>query len=411
MAKDQTLVILIAPNVSEQMGGEAIKALQIFREMAKLHPDAIQITHARCKTELVERLGLSNVYFIDDTGFSLTIWRSRIFRVFLDTWFAYHAIKLAEQIARERNLTEHQVIIHQTEPNSPVIPRIISVHHTNVFGPINGNIYYPAIFRSKETVSARLRRVFHKPAQFLNRCLFKGKQHVAAVLCAGGERTRTSLDAAGYPGRSIFDSVDCGVDDKLLDRRRVEHKGENLKFVHYGRLVFHKGTALIIESLPKTKHRVSLDIIGRGPELERCKKLTQDLNLNDRVRFFDWFPSHDDLLDALSQYRGVVLPSIEDANGIVVQEAMSLGIPAICLDWGGPQLLIKHNVCGFLIEPKSKESILSCLAEYMDLLAQDPMLAERFSTAGRDLAQNWRWSSVARSWSAMYDRIRSPLYQ
>jgi glycosyltransferase involved in cell wall biosynthesis len=406
MARDQALVILIAPNVSEQMGGEAIKALQIFREMAKLYPDVIQITHARCKTELVGRLRLSNVQFIDDTKFSLIIWRSRVFRVFLNTWFAYQAIKAAEQIARDRNLAGDEVIVHQTEPNSPVTPRVISAHHVNVFGPINGNIYYPAIFRNSETWSARLRRFFHMPAQFINRCFFRDKQRVAAVLCAGGERTRASLDAAGYPRRAIFESIDCGVDDKLLDRRRVEHKGENLKFVHYGRLVFHKGTALIIESLPKTRHRVCLDVIGRGPELERCKKLAQDLDLSDRVRFFDWYPSHDDLLDALSQYRGVVLPSIEDANGIVVQEAMSLGIPAICLDWGGPQLLIEHNVCGFLIEPKSKEFILSGLAEYMDKLARDPMLAEKFSTAGRDLAQNWRWSSVARSWSAIYDRIR-----
>jgi hypothetical protein len=45
------LVVLIAPNVSEQMGGEAMKALQILRELRRMLPDALQITHDRNAAE------------------------------------------------------------------------------------------------------------------------------------------------------------------------------------------------------------------------------------------------------------------------------------------------------------------------------------------------------------------------
>jgi glycosyltransferase involved in cell wall biosynthesis len=197
----------------------------------------------------------------------------------------------------------------------------------------------------------------------------------------------------------------------VVDRPRIEQSGENLRFVHYGRLVFHKGTALAIGAIAKTQRAVYLDIIGRGPELENCKQLTATLGLEMRVRFLDWFPSHDDLLNSLSQYRGVILPSIEDANGIVVQEAMALGLPAICLNWGGPQLLIKNKVSGFLIDPISKDYIVSSIARCLDDLASNSELAEGISISARAQAEYWRWSKIAQSWLSMYEAIHSPILQ
>jgi hypothetical protein len=84
MEDNQLLVILIAPNVSEQMGGEAIKALQIFREIKKLHPRTVQITHERCRAELIDRLALPDIYLVNDTSLSIAMWKSKIFRAFLD---------------------------------------------------------------------------------------------------------------------------------------------------------------------------------------------------------------------------------------------------------------------------------------------------------------------------------------
>jgi glycosyltransferase involved in cell wall biosynthesis len=399
------LVILIAPNVSEQMGGEAIKALQIFREIKKLNPRTIQITHERCKAELSDRLVLENICYVNDDILSLSLWRSKVFRALLDPWFCIKALRLAERIAAEQGMTGKSVIVHQTEPNSPVMPRFISGRHSNFFGPVNGNIYYPECFRKNESFSTSMRRFFHMKIQFVNRFLFRDLVRADAVLCAGGARTRSSLEAAGCPSDIILDSVDCGVSDEILDKSRIHQTGVNLNFVHYGRLVFHKGTALAIESLAKTVLPICLDIIGRGPELDRCKKLVDQLGLQERVKFIDWFPSHEQLINKLSKYRGVVLPSIEDANGIVVQEAMALGLPTICLNWGGPQLLVQHNLSGYLIEPESKNLIISSMATHLDQLASDAQLAENFSLAAKSRAEEWRWSNVAASWLNMYGAV------
>ena len=386
-------VFLVAPNVSEQMGGEAMKALHIFRETRKINPGIVQITHARNRSEIEERLKIEGVLFIEDTWASRLFWRVRPLRLLINPWFSLKAVRLAERMARDSDSA-----IWQTEPNSPVAPRALSRKHVNVMGPINGNIYYPATFRANESALARWRRRTHMPLQRLQRLLYSSLKRAELIFVAGGERTRVSLLTAGCSEDRLSDTFDCGVDQALLDQPRIGHVGENFRFVQFGRLVFHKGTALVIQALKHADPRIGLDIVGRGPELQRCMELARSLGLGDRVRFLDWYPRREDLLASLPQYRGMVLPTLEDANGMVVQESMAMGLPPICLDWGGPQLLIEHGVSGFLIEAGNADAIALGLAAHMDRLAKDGALADRMSVAARAQAQAWRWSTLAQDW-------------
>jgi glycosyltransferase involved in cell wall biosynthesis len=398
-------IILIAPNVSNQMGGEAMKALQIYNNIKAILPNTIQIVHNRNYKVIVNDLKLEDVLFVHDDWFMVFLYRSKILSMFCDVWFSYKAIKLANEYIKSLRLNKQHVIIHQTEPNSPVLPRCLSSYALNVFGPINGNIYYPEIFHSRETLIAKFRRKTHFFFQSVNRLLFSGIRRCDLVFVAGGDRTKKSLLQAGCDEKKLLETLDCGIADKFLDRPRISHKGQNLKFVQYGRLVFHKCTFLVIQALARTKLPITFDVVGVGPELENCKRLVKELSLETRVNFIPWYASHDDLLNSLANYRAMVFPSIEDANGIVVQESMALGLPVISLDWGGPQLLIEHTVDGFLIGTDSMETILNGLASSMDKLADDFVLAESFSVNGRDKAQEWRWSNLADKWAEEYRKL------
>jgi glycosyltransferase involved in cell wall biosynthesis len=396
------LVILIAPNVSEQMGGEAMKALQILRELRRVLPNTLQITHDRNLAEVTQRLDLAGVSFVADTWVSRALWRSVVLRALLDPWFCWKAVRMAERLAIERARPGQKVVIHQVEPNSPVMPRWLSRRFPNVLGPLNGNIYYPALFRHRESLSASLRRRLHMPLQWLRRWQPLFKRRAEMILVAGGERTRVSLLAAGIDPDTLVDTVDCGVPQALLERPRLRHEGTNLRFVHFGRLVFHKGTSLAVRSLLHTRLPIELDVIGRGPELAACRALVEELGLQQRVRFLDWYERHEDLIASFGAYRGMVLPSLEDANGIVVQEAMALGLPPVCLDWGGPQLLVHDGESGFLVAPDSIQTITHGIAACLDQLADDPALAERMSHAAREQARAWCWPEVMAQWLALY---------
>lgn len=396
-------IFLIAPNVSEQLGGEAIKALQIFQELKKIYPGIIQITHERNEIEIVERLECENVLFVRDDAASIFFWKSLVFRSFLDVWFSRKAIAIVEQYVQAHGLNPSEVIVHHTEPNSPISQRTILKKFKNVVGPINGNIYYPKLFRKNESLEAKLRRISHFPLQRLNALFFPWAAKADLLLVAGGERTKQSLYAAGVKPEKIIECIDFGMKESTLNFPRTQHQGINLRFVFVGRLVFYKCTFLAIESLTKTKHRVVLDVIGDGPELERCQSLVRSLQLEDRVNFLGWCSTHSELLQSLRQYRGLVFPSIGDSNGIVVQEAMALGLPAICLDWGGPQLLVENGETGYLIKPDDREAVTDQIAEYLDKLVTNDELAEQMSIAGRQRAELWRWTNIIQEWTDRYD--------
>jgi glycosyltransferase involved in cell wall biosynthesis len=395
-------VILIAPNVSEQMGGEAIKALHIYLELAKQGVTVHQITHERVKAELDRSFPQMSVSYVSDTTLEKLLYRGKIFEQLLNLIFMRSAIVEAKKLPQEWS----DAVVHFTSPVSPVLPYPVFPNARVVIGPVNGNIHYPEAFRHRESLIYKVRRWLHPVLQFLHKITFSGKRRASALLVAGGERTYESLRMAGCREEQFVRSIDSGVLDRLLEAPRASHIGRNFRFFHNGRLVAHKGTDLIIQSLKRTKLPIELDIIGRGPEIEGLRALTAELSLQDRVTFIEWIPDHSKLAEMLKQYRGFVFPSLAEANGIVVQEAMIHGLPVVALNWGGPALLVTPET-GVLIEPLGEEHVINELAATMDRLAEDGELAEQMSISARQRAvdQGYVWSGVIRDWLVVYQKV------
>jgi glycosyltransferase involved in cell wall biosynthesis len=407
-AADALLVILVSPNVSEQMGGEAIKALQIYLELDRQGTQVHQITHERVREELTAKFPAMRVTYLKDDGLQKALWASKAGRPFVRLVFQKRAARAADAIAaKELAAGRENIIIHYSAPVSPVLPGFGSrLGVPVVIGPLNGNIFYPPGFTKRESMGDRIRRVFHPALQFGHRLLFSGKQSADALLVAGGERTYQSLRMAGCRDEQFVDSIDSGIPERLLDQPRIRHSGRNLNFMQNGRLVDHKAADLVIRAMTKTRNPVTFHVIGRGPLRERCIKLAAELNLGDRVRFTEWVKDHEKVADILRENRAFVFPSLAEANGIVVQEAMMMGLPVICLDWGGPALLVTPEN-GVLIHPKNEQYVIDELAKAMDRLAEDGDLAERMSAAGREIAikRGFAWPQVVRDWTAVYRRV------
>jgi len=402
MGNDQSetpFVILIAPNVSEQMGGESIKALQIYQSLAARGVKVHQITHSRVRDELARLHPEMPVSFVEEDRVDGLLWRSKVLSGVTTPYFMKRAAQIAQRLVDEQD----GAVVHYTSPVSPVLPLFPIRGARVVVGPLNGNIHHPPAFRARESLSERLRRALLSPSQLLHRTFFSGKQKADVLLVAGGERTYESLRIAGCRPEQFRDSLDSGILDKLRSEPLIAHEGANFRFVHNGRLVPHKGTDLAIKAVARTVHPVELDIIGRGPTLDGLKRLTEELKLGDRVHFVDWFKDHDEMHRAIRKYRGFVFPSLAEANGIVVQEAMMVGLPVICVDWGGPSLLVTPET-GVAIPPSSEEAVINGLAEAMDRLGADGELATRMARAGRQAAidRGFSWADLIEHWIAIY---------
>src|SRR5690606_11957012 len=85
-----------------------------------------------------------------------------------------------------------------------------------------------------------------------------------------------------------------------------------------------------------------------------------------------------------------VFPSTTETLGNVVLEALASETPAVVVDRGGPQDLIRHGETGFVARANDVEDIASCLQR----LLEDEGLRRRMGRAGRASASSRDWEEI-----------------
>jgi glycosyltransferase involved in cell wall biosynthesis len=93
-----------------------------------------------------------------------------------------------------------------------------------------------------------------------------------------------------------------------------------------------------------------------------------------------------------------VLPSLRESGGIVLMEAMSLGLPIITTNWGGPGQHVDDKT-GFRIEPASREGFINGIADAMIRLARSPELRVEMGRAALERVETGTYT-----WDHKIDR-------
>ena len=107
-----------------------------------------------------------------------------------------------------------------------------------------------------------------------------------------------------------------------------------------GRLVAWKGIHLALEVMRQPEAADwELHVYGQGPERRRAESAVARWGLSDRVFLHEPVPRA--RIRALMEEADALLyPSMRDAASWVVGEALAVGCPVVCLDVGGPPLLV-----------------------------------------------------------------------
>lgn len=117
-------------------------------------------------------------------------------------------------------------------------------------------------------------------------------------------------------------------------------------------------------------------LVGQGPELANLQAQAQSLGLGDSVR---WLGFQHDIPGLLAAADVFVLPSLQEALGLVILEAMAAGLPVIASRVGGIPELIRSGQHGLLVPATASTELAAAIAE----LLADKEQAARFGAAGR----------------------------
>ncbi|MCE8007025.1 glycosyltransferase family 4 protein [Aestuariivita sp.] len=394
-------IVVISSNAGTRMGGEAIKAFQFFDWLRAQGADVWLVTHARNRDELVAAFGGERLLFVEDTAAQRLMWRSRVLSAGLLPYFHLEVARLV------RRFDPADTVLHYLCPISPVEPRFPPRGYRTVIGPLNGNIVHPPGFLSRVSFKRRLMGRAQRPVQVVLGAMLGDKRKAGRVLNSGGTRTRVSLGWAGVAPDKILDVLDSGVNGSLISQVPVPHMGRNAAFLCMARLVEYKAIDLVLRALAVTDDDATLTVLGDGPEMAPLRALARDLNLSDRVAF-EGYVDHQRILDLCQSHRALVFPSLAEANGIAMQEAMAVGLPVIALNWGG-QAALGDLDTAIMLDPGSEDQLISDMAAAMSQLAGDAELANAMATRARDKAvARFGWDDVAASWTAPYSDLMPP---
>ena len=185
-------------------------------------------------------------------------------------------------------------------------------------------------------------------------------------------------------------------------RREIFKAGPETKIIlGVGTLHERKGFKYLISAYSKIHKdypNSRLIIAGEGPERNSLENLIKNLSLSDKVFLIG--QSND--VPALMQCSNLmVLPSLKEAFGLVLLEAMQAGLPIIASKVGGIPEIISSPEKGLLIEPANKNELVKSLHK---LLSKDD-LSKRFSQKGIEHWKNFSAKEMAEKTGQIYQEI------
>ncbi len=200
-----------------------------------------------------------------------------------------------------------------------------------------------------------------------------------------------------------------GLTERDLERaaaaRTDRPSDADVLFVSVCRLVQWKGLDLAIRAFARVAtHDMEYRIAGSGPERHRLKALASRLGVGERVRFLGE-RSRDEIFELLSTATALVHPSLHDSGGNACLEAMAMGTPVICLDVGGPPLLVADRA-GLVVAADGPRRTVSGLTTAMRRIATDPKLSDELRAGARERAESFSWTERGRAIAETYEAVR-----
>jgi glycosyltransferase involved in cell wall biosynthesis len=194
------------------------------------------------------------------------------------------------------------------------------------------------------------------------------KEFSSAVV--SGDRSRDYVVRLGMPEEFVFDGFDVVDNDyfwtsscSINFRKNKSIRSPQNFILFVGRLVPRKNVLGLINAYDDAQSQSasalpSLVILGDGNQRDLIVSRLEKSPFKNRIHLLS-SADYSELPDFYTRALFVVLPSIAETWGLVVNEALASGCPVLVSRHAGSAQLVKSNVNGLLFDPL-KEGDLAC---------------------------------------------------
>ncbi|WP_413199974.1 glycosyltransferase [Nostoc piscinale] len=253
-----------------------------------------------------------------------------------------------------------------------------------IWGPVGGGELTPKNFWTSLNFRSKIYELLRNAACLIGECdpfvHLTARRSILAL--ATTEDTAKRLRYLGAKNIQVYSQLGISQEE-LMNYPEVSLSYQSIiRFISVGRLLHWKGFHLGLLAFAKANISNSeYWVVGEGSERKNLENLTQELGIEKQVKFWGSL-SRDQTLSKIRDSHILVHPSLHDSGGLVCLEAMSLGLPVICLNLGGPALQVTEAT-GFKIVANTPEQAVKDITQAMICLVADVKLRSKMGEVGK----------------------------
>lgn len=160
------------------------------------------------------------------------------------------------------------------------------------------------------------------------------------------------------------------IRDETTYITKVTYKNRFFDFIYVGRLSDEKNVVTLVKEFSifniKNNNKYSLLIVGDGPTYKQLLDVITFYNQQTTVVFKGWIEG-DLLKKEYFNSKVLILPSLKEAFGAVINEALLCGCLVLCSKFAGGKDLIKNNSNGIVFDPTNTEIFQNSLNKIIQM--------------------------------------------
>jgi glycosyltransferase involved in cell wall biosynthesis len=279
-----------------------------------------------------------------------------------------------------------------------------------IVGPLGGGETSPWLVRDGFHFKAKLTEAIRDLSNqtiMLNPLVRRGLLDASVIFVKTPDTRR--LFTRAMQGKSI-EFIELGLQQTQPPKPDRPHGPP--RFLFAGRLLYWKGAHIAIRALAELVRRLPdarLTIVGKGKEQGRLKAAAAGYGLSNNIEFVPWLPQQE-LFALYRSHDLLIFPSLHDSSGGVVLEALSFGLPVVCLDLGGPKQIVTSD-SGVVVSTAGRNTaqVAVALADEIFRIFVSPSHLSQLSLGATDRASRFILSDrVAKFYDLAVGFIASP---
>ncbi len=191
------------------------------------------------------------------------------------------------------------------------------------------------------------------------------------VIASSNVARQDVIDTFRVPARKcqvFWNSLDDPMANSVLPSESRAGRPIPCHFVCVGRFAASKGQDVLLKAMAEVARKhpdINIEFIGDGPGRDSCEKLAGQLGVWKNCVFAGSLP-HPKVLSKMAGKWATVVPSRNEAFGLVNIESMALGVPVIGSNTGGIAEIVRDGVDGFLFFPGDHKALAKRIIELME---------------------------------------------